>query len=295
MALGTLTIAAISGYIQVNNDKTMDIALQINHTSDEPIELIQITDAHLGLDAGTCLLGVDTDDSLDRVLAEVKMQSQNQLLLCTGDLSNDGSPEAYLRFKDKVDQLHTPHCWLPGNHDERAQMASVLGHDAPELTRKIEIGNWLIVMLDSSVLKRVEGELSSKEMAFLNTSLQEAGDRHVMICLHHHVLPVNCAWLDHQRVGNADQLLMLLEHYPQVKLVVSGHVHQDFSVQYAQFQLITSPSTCIQFAPLSHDFKVDLINPGYRWFKLAADGGIETGVRRLQNFKLTIDTLAEGY
>lgn len=280
---------------------TTDLILRIEHADNEPIDVIQITDAHLGQAPGTRLLGIDTDESLDCVLAQLKARHKPSVLLCTGDLSNDGSSEAYQRFKSKVGQLNTPNVWLPGNHDERALMAGILGEDASELSKTIEIGNWLIIMLDSSVLGQVGGDVSDREMAYLKQQLDQVAqspnrdNRHVIVCLHHHVISVNCAWLDQQLVANADDFLALLSQYPQLKLVLSGHVHQDFHAKHNHFSFISTPSTCIQFAPNSDEFKLDTLNPGYRVFKLYPDGRFETQVERLEDFELTLDTVATGY
>lgn len=279
----------------------MELVLRIEHANNEPIDVIQITDTHLGQVPGTRLLGIDTDESLDCVLAQVKKRHQPSLYLCTGDLSNDGSSEAYQRFQSKISQLNTPNVWLPGNHDERRLMAGFLGDCAPELSRTIEVGNWLIIMLDSAVLGQVGGDVSDKEMTFLQQQLdqvaqsQHSENRHVMVCLHHHLISMNCAWLDQQLVANAEDLLALLSQYPQVKLVLSGHVHQDFHAKHNHFSFISTPSTCIQFAPNSDEFKLDMKNPGYRVFKLYPDGRFETQVERLDAFELTLDTVATGY
>ena len=50
-------------------------------------------------------------------------------------------------------------------------------------------------------------------------------------------------------------------------------------------KLMSSPSTCIQFAPLSKEFKIDALSPGYRWLELFDDGAISTGVQRLQGIE----------
>lgn len=275
--------------------------MRIEHANNAPIDVIQITDTHLGQTSGTKLLGIDTDESLDCVLAQLKVRHTPSLFLCTGDLSNDGSSDAYQRFQTKMSQFDSPNVWLPGNHDERRRMASFLGDDPLELSRTIEVGNWLIIMLDSAVLGQVGGDLSENEMVFLRQQLDQASqsgsadNRHILVCLHHHLISMNCAWLDEQLVANAEEVLALLSQYPQVKVVLSGHVHQDFQAQHNHFTFISTPSTCIQFAPNSDEFKLDLKNPGYRVFKLYPDGRFDTHVERLESFELTLDTVATGY
>ncbi|KTC63185.1 hypothetical protein AO262_22830 [Pseudomonas fluorescens ABAC62] len=56
-------------------------------------------------------------------------------------------------------------------------------------------------------------------------------------------------------------------------------------------RLLASPSTCIQFAPGSEDFKVSEQAPGYRWLRLHGDGRLETGVERVRHRRQATHTL----
>jgi hypothetical protein len=42
---------------------------------------------------------------------------------------------------------------------------------------------------------------------------------------------------------------------------------------------LSVPSTCVQFKPLSDDFAIDDLSPGYRWFDLYANGDVVTKCR----------------
>jgi Icc protein len=56
-----------------------------------------------------------------------------------------------------------------------------------------------------------------------------------------------------------------------------------------------SPSTCIQFHPVSHEFKLDDCNPGYRWLELATNGELRTGIKRVADKHYQIDFTGIGY
>ena len=72
-------------------------------------------------------------------------------------------------------------------------------------------------------------------------------------------------------------------------------MHQQFDGHYNHIQLMSSPSTCVQFLPNSADFAVDTATPGYRWMELHPDGRIETGVERLEALPGSIDLASNGY
>lgn len=273
----------------------MAATLLIPHPPDAPVRLLQITDPHLGARPGTELLGMDTDFSLDEVLKLVRReQARAQLLLCTGDIASNGAVASYRRFQKKLQLLQAPMVWLAGNHDNVANMAkATLG--GQELSRIIDIGRWRVLMLNSQIPRLADGRLGVEQRSWLATQLSQSADRHVLVCLHHHVLPVGCDWLDSQRIADADEFLALLSSHTCVKAVLSGHVHQHSEQRHTHFRLLTTPSACIQFAEQSADFRVDTLSPGYRWLELAADGGITTGISRVTGVEFTIDFTSAGY
>jgi Icc protein len=260
-----------------------------------PLRLVQITDCHLGEKAGTRLLNVDTDQSLAAVLALVrKQQPRIDALLLTGDLSDSGSVAAYRRVLAATAGLAAQVRWLPGNHDSAGTMRRVLGDD-PRLQRDLLLGNWQIIGLDSAVPGEVGGRLAAAELAGLRDCLQREPQRHALICVHHPALPIGCAWIDGQMIANAAEFWRELAPFAQVRVVLSGHVHQEFDTQYNNVRVLATPSTCVQFAQRSADFRVDAAAPGYRWFDLHADGRVETGVERLRDYACDVDLAAGGY
>ncbi|PMZ30260.1 phosphodiesterase, partial [Pseudomonas sp. GW247-3R2A] len=70
------------------------------------------------------LLGMNTRDSLQKVIELVRLQQpQIDLIVASGDLSQDGTLESYQLFRDLTRQLDAPTRWIPGNHDEPRIMA----------------------------------------------------------------------------------------------------------------------------------------------------------------------------
>ena len=66
--------------------------------SDGALRVVQLTDTHLCKLQGGTLLGMDTDHSLQAVIDLVKReQPAIDLLIGTGDLSDQGALEAYQR------------------------------------------------------------------------------------------------------------------------------------------------------------------------------------------------------
>ena len=265
--------------------------MQITLDHDQAVvNLVQITDSHLGDRTGDDLLGMDTDASLAQVVSLVKSErSAVDLLLATGDLSNTGSEASYRRFADATQGIAPHTLWLPGNHDELPAM-EVAFTEGRALPRSVRVGDWQIIMLDSRIPGAVGGHMGDAELALLRQSLEESRDRHALVCLHHHPVDIGCTWLDGQRVHDAGLLFSVLDDFSHVRGLLWGHIHQQVERERNGVRLMGSPSTCIQFAPGQEDFKLDRLNPGYRWLQLHSDGSIDSGVSRIaQQFDIDYD------
>ena len=237
-----------------------------------PIDFIQITDLHIAepprpLPDST----MNTEDSLWLVLRTIERDEAPAFMLCTGDLANEPAPEAYARLHEMIGNDGCPiHC-LPGNHDD-PDMARDAGQSRLRWDATVEAGNWLIVMLDSHVPGRIDGRLSDAELKRLEQTLARHPDRHALVCLHHHPVPMESRWLDNHILKNADAFFAVIDRHPQVRGIVWGHVHQAWAGRRNGVELIGTPSTCFQFLPRADDFAFDSLPPAYRRFRLHADG-----------------------
>ncbi len=257
--------------------------------------VVQLTDSHLFAEQDGSLLGINTQDSLQYVVNQVRTeQEQIDLLLCTGDISQDGTIASYQRFAEMMNTLAAPMRWLAGNHDERVALQQMCAQ-TDWLEPVYDIGEWRIVLLDSSVANKVYGKLAQEQLTILEQALCSAGERHVLIALHHHPVPIHSQWMDKIGLQNAAQLQTVIGRYKNVKAVLWGHVHQVFDQHIDGVRWLATPSTCMQFTPLSDDFAVDDKAPGYRWLRLYNDGQLVTGVSRVEHIEFKVDRSSAGY
>ena len=262
------------------------------------IKVVQVTDPHLFGTTDGKLLGLNTDESLRSVVELVKTEQPDlDIVLATGDISQDGSEESYRRFESIISSLQSPSYWLHGNHDNDVAILRVLNGSERLSPCVISAGqSWRIIMLNSSIKGEVGGGLAESELAFLSEKLEEHSDKFIIVALHHHPVKMGSAWLDEQIVSNADELLKIISKHKQVKVLMWGHVHQETDATNDDgLRLLSSPSTCVQFKPGQDDFTADTEAPGYRWLELFEDGSLDTGVSRVEELKFVVDYTIKGY
>ncbi len=265
---------------------------------DTPLRLIQITDTHLYRDPRAVLLGLNTQESFEKIVDLIaSTRGSPDVIVGTGDIAQDASRESYQRFASIVSRLDAPFYWIPGNHDNRKVMLSLTEYPHAFEPRLI-FGNWQILMLDTSSPGNVHGVLSDDELTRLQHHLAHlpTGVEHTMVCLHHNPVPGSASWMSDIGLKSADALLAILKaHSRSVRAVVYGHIHQTLDFEHEGFRFFCTPSTCIQFKPHVEEFALDMLAPAYRWFDLYADGRLETAVERLQDYVIKVDMNAGGY
>jgi Icc protein len=245
----------------------------------DPVRVLHFTDPHLFATADGSLRGRVTHATLQRVLEHYRKSGWSaDHVQVTGDIIQDDTREAYVRFRETVRPIGLPVYCVPGNHDIRGMMCEELQDEQFHYCSSVEANNWLIAGIDSSMEGQAAGSLDSSELERLDTLVNNTGAEHVMICLHHPPLPVGSRWLDELALQNAEEFLEHANASGKVRLVVFGHVHQAFDDVYHSLRIIGTPSTCRQFAQDSDTFAVDQKPPAYRRIELYARGGVETEV-----------------
>ncbi len=269
-----------------------------NKNNIESYRVVQITDPHLFADESMTLVGMNCQEGLQDVIELVKEHEKTiDCVLCTGDIAQDASQQAYNRFASQINELDAPQLWIPGNHDIIASMQKALGKKKEALEKTLRLGNWGIIMLNSCVEGHIHGKLSDQELNFLKAELEvmESEDRYILIAIHHNPVPVNAEWLQNHSLQSTEGFFEVIDAYKNIKAVVFGHIHQDFKMSRKKVLMLGSPSTSIQFHPEHDYFSLDKENPGYRWLSLHGDGIVGTGVRRVVGKKYKLDLSSPGY
>ncbi|MBV9389429.1 MAG: 3',5'-cyclic-AMP phosphodiesterase [Chroococcidiopsidaceae cyanobacterium CP_BM_ER_R8_30] len=261
-----------------------------------PLLVAQVTDMHLFADKDGELLGIPTTQSFQATIQRLlSLRPQPDLLLLTGDLSQDGTPKSYEHIQNLLSPLSLPTYWLPGNHDCLKTMQQVLNQVPFSPCKAFEQNGWQFILLNSSVPDYVHGYLSEEILDKLDFQLALTNDRSTLVALHHPPLRVNSSWIDASTLQNAEDFFAVLDRHPQVKLVVFGHIHQEFNQQRQDVHYLGTPASSIQFEPQSSNFSLDREEaPGFRLLNLYPDGRWETRIERVA-YTHQLNLAATGY
>jgi 3',5'-cyclic-AMP phosphodiesterase len=243
------------------------------------VKIVQITDTHILDDDAPSFNDFDTSASLIRTIDKIiENEADADLILLTGDLIHEPTETSYQKLADHLSVITIPIHFLPGNHDDTSLMNHVLGANGYDQTKKINMGNWLIVLLDSCLKGEQSGELSESELLLLQRTLESNPDQHSLIALHHHPVSINSMWMDSMSLINANDFFNVIDNFKQVRGIIWGHIHQEFELVRNNVKLFGTPSTCLQFKPGSEKFAVDEKSPAYRKLHLKNNGEIRSEV-----------------
>ena len=244
------------------------------------IKLLQVSDCHVSADPKADYRGQNADRNLTRLLLAMRSWDPD-LVLLTGDVSEDASPAAYARVAVRLGTIGAPVLALPGNHDK----PEVMKRHFPKGpwaggTHALELGRWLLVALDSTVPGKIPGFFSQQNLERFDACMRGADAEHILVALHHQPVPVNAPWIDRYPLEEAGRFLNFVDREHRIRCVTWGHVHHEVNLERKGVKFLGAPSTVANSLPASKKFTWDMTGPSCRWLQLGEDGSVETGILR---------------
>ncbi|MCP3690536.1 MAG: hypothetical protein GY784_19210, partial [Gammaproteobacteria bacterium] len=149
------------------------------------MRIAQISDLHILPEHGQMLAGIDTSLSLVKVLDDIKkLCPPVELIIASGDVSDDGSEQSYQRLRDILNTLPCPVYVLAGNHDETQAMLDHLVADRIFFDRQKSIGGWQVLFVKSKLEGASYGFIDDDEMGWLEARLNQT-NQPVLLVMHH--------------------------------------------------------------------------------------------------------------
>jgi 3',5'-cyclic-AMP phosphodiesterase len=206
--------------------------------------VLQISDTHFRAEPNTPH-DADPDAALAASIAPV-LGTRPDLVLLTGDLSDDGSVAALTRLREAVEVFSAPLLAVAGNHDTVDNVHAVFG--APAMA---EVGAWRVLAVETVIPGHEHGAIDVEDLI---RRLDAVDDRPTVIALHHPPRSTSThRWF---RLIGAEQMLAELRLRAHVRAVVSGHLHEAFWLHDGDLQLCGAPSTYYAIAHVGDTYRL---------------------------------------
>lgn len=233
----------------------------------------QISDTHIAAGNKKTFGVAPMAENLIRCVSHINALKPNpDLLLLTGDITNDGALEEAQRAATILAQVKIPYYIVPGNHDDREVLNSVFGHQVCPLNAdgfmQYEINGYdlRLIAMDSLSLMAPGGEICPKRLAWLEERLAQSDKRPVMIFLHHPPAKFSVPETDIDGFIGADQLGDLLMKHDQVERIICGHIHLPALTSWKNILVSTAPSIGMRLTidlTLEKDSQFIIEDPSY--------------------------------
>ncbi len=196
-------------------------------------------------------------------------------ILHTGDVAYDPDPDIYAEIKQAFAELNAPVIFLPGNHDERNTLQTVLmGQETarPYFYHSQVLHGVKLICLDSNGagVPMPRGWMPDEELIWLEGELQADSDLPLVIAVHHPLVPTHeSQWFDDfMRTQNGEAVHELLKpHAHRIRGVFHGHVHHSIDIQRDGILYSSAQSSWVHFHVNPHqsmETALDVVNePGY--------------------------------
>lgn len=199
------------------------------------LKFIVLSDLHI-VPEGKLSHGLCTTSRLDAAVEFVNTNhSDADFVVLAGDLADHGDLAAYERFRNSIKALK-PQAYLTlGNHDKRQPFLEVfpgLADETGKVNHVIESAGHKVIVLDSlEPTLGSAGGISEAQLEWLRAQLDAAKHHPVIVVLHHNITKFHVQ-TDFIILQESEKLAEVLRTHPDIRQVISGHVHMTVSGTY---------------------------------------------------------------
>ena len=214
----------------------------------------QLSDTHVVHDGAT-FFGHDSERYLrDAIAAIIALPIRPTFALVSGDLVNRGKASEYTRFAAIMATLPMPYFVVPGNHDDRDVLRTILPPDSfgrargPRIRYAMDDFDVRLIGLDGNRPPSPGAELDDEAFAWLETTLARA--KPTILAVHQPPFRTGLHYLDIFGFRGARRLRALVARHPHVGIVASGHIHCVREAHVGTARFVSAPSTAPTTLPL---------------------------------------------
>ncbi|TDT16495.1 3',5'-cyclic AMP phosphodiesterase CpdA [Ilumatobacter fluminis] len=211
----------------------------------------QITDCHITEPGDLVADRVDPTDGLRRAVDRLaELGSEIDVVLATGDLTNDGRPGEYDVLERLLERIPQRIVVVPGNHDDRGELRRrfdlpVAADDDP-IDHVVDLGDCRLVCLDTTVPGRNDGRVTIEQLTWLDTQIAERIDVPAIVVQHHPPFASGIESMDQYGLDGADIEADIVSRHRHVAGIVGGHYHRPIARAVGGTVAFACPSTAVQ-------------------------------------------------
>ncbi|ANF31810.1 hypothetical protein A0130_09090 [Leifsonia xyli] len=242
----------------------------------DPLRILHLSDTHLYGDGRLHYGIVDTLAGLDRVLARASVLSDVDVVVASGDLSDDGTVDSYRRLKGTLEPWAAERgaaiVYAMGNHDRREGFEEVLG----ERETVTIVRGFRVVTVDTSVPGAGYGHVSEEQFDWLREVLTEPAENGTVVVLHHPPVPPTTVLFEPLRLVDPESLLGVCAT-GDVRLILAGHFHHGLVTEAgdAGIPVVVAPAVANTTDVLWPPPRERAVRgAGFAWVQLPAEGPV---------------------
>ena len=191
--------------------------------------IVHLSDTHFLANAESHYGVTDTVAALESVLHRMRELDAVQLVVCTGDLSEDGSSDSYRRLAGIIEPwaaMRGAHvAYAMGNHDAReAFAASLLDGGTTRLYSSTVVDQTRVIVLDTSVPGAGYGRVDDEQLVWLADELSTPVAGGSVLVMHHAPVPAETTLLRALELQNPDAVWAVIRG-SDVRIILAGHYH----------------------------------------------------------------------
>ena len=219
-------------------------------------KFVVVSDLHF-VPEGDLSHSIDTSARFREAVAHInEFNADAEFCIIAGDLADRGETAAYGRLAVELEKLAVPYRLTIGNHDSRERFLEVFGDLANPQTGRVDhcmdVRGQRILVLDSVRDGEHPGELTDSQLSWMHARLEEAADLPVIVVLHHNITDLMVS-TDAIRLRDKGPFLDILSGHPDIRHVISGHVHLTSSGVCRGIPFTTFAGCHYNIAPRRHD------------------------------------------
>tara|TARA_B110000914_G_scaffold97577_1_gene85776 strand:- start:9 stop:773 length:765 start_codon:yes stop_codon:yes gene_type:complete len=249
----------------------------------------QISDTHIMAPKEPNNRSLERINFFQRCVEDINsLRTTPDVVIHTGDLTDNGLPEEYTVAREILEHLNVPFFPTPGNRDGSMSMINSYAEDLnipknqDSMIYAINEFSIKLISVDTSSGRGPKGDLSKKKLQKLQSFLNDSRDQPTVLFMHHPPFSISLgekSYFEYDRPESIKEFYDLIQNYNQIIGLFCGHIHRTYNAMLGNISASIMPSIALDLSQEKVPNKLD--TPVYHLHKFHDGLGYETEIRHL--------------